>query len=99
VSYALTDPVILQRGRSRFRSIRGLGAACGPCTIAASSDCEICPDNAGPDFPECDGCVNGVRQSATSAVTQSFVFPIVAGVVTMLTVTWLSAKILRKKAA
>lgn len=81
------------------RSIRGLGDACGPCMISSGSSCEICPDNAGPDYPECDGCVNGVRQSTTSAVTHDFVFPIVAGVVTMLTVTWLSTKILRKKAA
>lgn len=82
-----------------LRGLQGLGDACGPCMIASGSSCEICPDNAGPDFPECNGCVNGVRQSTTDAIKSSLLFPIVGGVVTMLAVTWLSAKILRKKAA
>lgn len=77
---------------------RALGADCGPCTIAAGPDCEICPDGAGDDFPECSGCVNGVRATALSTAEQSLVFPIVAGVVTTLAVTWLSLKLLKKAA-
>lgn len=78
-----------------YVAVRGLGDACGPCTIAAGSDCEICPDDAGDDFPECSGCVNGVRTTAISAVEQSLLFPIIAGVATTLAVAWLSVKILR----
>ncbi len=77
---------------------RALGETCGPCTIASGSDCEICPDDAGDDFPECSGCVNGERASAISSVEQSLLFPIVAGVVTTLAVTYLSYKILHQKA-
>lgn len=80
-----------------YVSVRGLGDACGPCTIASGSDCEICPDGAGDDFPECSGCVNGVRASVMSTAEQSLLFPIVAGVVTTLAVTWLSFKILHQK--
>jgi len=82
-----------------YVQVRGLGEICGPCTIASGSDCEICPDDAGDDFPECAGCVNGVRPTAISAVEQSLLFPIVAGVVTTLAVAWLSVKIQRQKQA
>lgn len=74
----------------------GLGDACGPCMIQAGDTCEICPDNAGADYPECDGCVNGVRQSATSKFTDDLLFPVVAGVVTTLAVTYLSSEIFGK---
>lgn len=86
---------------SYARSIRGLGEACGPCMISSGDSCEICPDGVSADFPECAGCVNGVRQSAISEAEQSLIFPIVAGVVTTLTVAWLSTKLLGrgKKAA
>jgi bacterioferritin-associated ferredoxin len=86
---------------SYARSIRGLGADCGPCTIAAGDACEICPDGVSDDFPECAGCVNGMRQTVISAAEQSLIFPIVAGVVTTLAVAWLSTKLLGrgKKAA
>lgn len=83
---------------SYARTLRGLGADCGPCMIASGSDCEICPDGAGDDFPECAGCVNGVRASAISSAEQSLIFPIVAGVVTTLAVAWLSTKLLKKAA-
>ena len=75
----------------------GLGAECGPCMIASGGDCEICPDGAGNDFPECAGCVNGARASLVSSVEESLIFPIVAGVATTLVVAWLSVKILRQK--
>ena len=80
-----------------YVSVKGLGDTCGPCTIASGSDCEICPDDASSDFPECSGCVNGARVSSLSTAEQSLLFPIVAGVVTTLAVTWLSYKILRQK--
>jgi hypothetical protein len=83
---------------SYARSIRGLGADCGPCMISSGGDCEICPDGVSADFPECSGCVNGVRQSAISEAEQSLIFPIVAGVVTTLAVAWLSTKLLKKAA-
>ncbi len=82
---------------SYVRSLRSLGEACGPCRIASGSDCEICPDGAGADFPECSGCVNGERVSLVSAAEESLLFPIVAGVVTTLAVAWLSVKILHQK--
>lgn len=78
----------------RFR--RALGADCGPCYIQSGSDCEICPDDAGDDFPECSGCVNGVRASLVTAVAQSnIIAPVVVGVVTTLLGVWLTAKLLR----
>jgi hypothetical protein len=83
---------------SYARTMRGLGADCGPCTIASGGDCEICPDGASDDFPECAGCVNGMRQTAISAVEQSLLFPIVTGVLTTLAVVWLSHKMLKKSA-
>jgi hypothetical protein len=67
--------------------------------IASGSDCEICPDDAGSDFPECSGCVNGVRTSLVAEARQSLLFPIVAGVVTTLAVAWLSVKILHPNQA
>lgn len=79
---------------ARVRSLGALGADCGPCYIQSGSDCEICPDDAGDDFPECSGCVNGVRASLVSAAESSLVTPIVVGVVTTLLGVWLTARIL-----
>lgn len=84
---------------ARRPPMSGLGDACGPCMIASGSDCEICPDGAGDDYPECAGCVNGLRPTALSEAEQSLFFPIVAGVVTTLLVTYLSMKMLREKPA
>ncbi len=77
----------------------GLGDVCGPCTIASGGECEICPDDAGSDYPECAGCVNGVRASVLSEAEQSIFFPVVAGVVTTLLVAYLSTKILHQKSS
>jgi hypothetical protein len=66
--------------------------------IASGTDCEICPDGASSDFPECAGCVNGVRQSTAAAIKGSVFFPIAAGIATALTVAWLSTKLLKKSA-
>lgn len=52
----------------------GLGDVCPPCYINSGGDCEICPDGA-DDFPECAGCVNGVRASLVSAATSSIFAP------------------------
>ncbi len=72
-----------------------LGADCGPCSIQSGGDCEICPDDAGADFPECSGCVNGVRASLVSAAEGSIVTPIVVGVVTTLVGVWLTSRLMR----
>lgn len=77
---------------------RALGEICPPCYITSGSSCEICPDGA-DDFPECAGCINGVRASLVSDASQSILLPVVAGVMTTLLVAWLSAKILRHPAA
>lgn len=77
--------------------IAGLaGGACPDCYIASGGDCEICPDGA-DDFPECSGCVNGARETLKSAISDSLVFPVIAGVVTTLLVAYLSGKILHQK--
>lgn len=99
MSYAFVNQPIRRVDTSRHAPTSGLGEACGPCMIASGDACEICPDGASADFPECAGCINGVRQSAISEAEQSLLFPIVAGVVTTLLVTYLSVKILHGKAA
>lgn len=73
---------------------RALGDACGPCYIQSGPDCELCPDDAGPDFPECSGCVNGVRASLVTAAESSIILPVVAGVLTTLLGVWLTARLL-----
>lgn len=90
--------LMLKQAIRSGRFPESLGEACGPCMIASGGDCEICPDGAGDDFPECSGCVNGVRQSVISAAEESLIFPIVAGVVTTLAVAWLSTKLFKKAA-
>lgn len=76
-----------------------LGDACPTCYISAGSDCEICPDGAGADFPECAGCVNGVRATLVSAAEQSIFAPVVAGVLTALLVTYFSHRFLGDSAS
>ncbi len=95
MSYAYNQP-IPRVDTSRRAPMSGLGEACGPCMIASGSDCEICPDGAGDDFPECSGCVNGVRATLVSKAEESIVLPIVAGVVTTLIVTYFSSRFLGK---
>lgn len=77
------------------RARRPLGADCGPCYIQSGDDCEICPDGTGDDFPECSGCVNGVRASLVSAAESSVVTPVVVGVLTTLLGVWLTARLLK----
>lgn len=76
-----------------------LGEACGPCYIQSGGDCEICPDAAGADFPECAGCVNGVRASLITSAESSIILPVVAGVLTTLLGVWLTSRLLREDAA
>ena len=80
--------------------LAGLGAAsgCPECTISSGGECAICPDDASDDFPECAGCQNGVRQNLKSALSDSILVPVVAGVLTTLCVAYLSSKILRQPA-
>ena len=81
---------------ARVSTRRALGADCGPCTIQSGSDCEICPDDAGPDFPECNACMNGARSSLVSTVTQSnIVAPVVVGVITTLIGVWVTSRLMR----
>jgi hypothetical protein len=75
-----------------------LGDVCPTCYLNSGSECTLCPDGA-DDIPECAGCVNGVRASLVSAAGQSIFLPVVAGVLTTLTVAWLSARILHQPAA
>jgi len=97
MSYASVPSPVRPLAPSRFGpGLKGLGDACGPCMISYGGDCEICPDGAGDDFPECSGCVNGVRTSLVSEAKQSLWFPIVVGVVSTLAVTLLTYKILGK---
>jgi hypothetical protein len=76
-----------------------LGEACGPCFIQSGADCEICPDDANSDFPECAGCVNGVRASLVTAAESSIILPVVAGVLTTLLGVWLTSRLLHEDAA
>ncbi len=76
--------------------IADLGAICPECYVNSGGDCELCPDGA-DDFPECAGCVNGVRATLKSTLSDSLVFPVIAGVVTTLLVAYLSGKILHKE--
>lgn len=81
-----------------YAALRSLGEICPPCYITSGGSCELCPDGA-IDFPECAGCVNGVRASLVSEASQSILAPVVAGVLTTLLVAWLSAKILHRQAS
>ena len=82
-----------------YAPVRALGEVCGPCMIQSGSDCEICPDGASDDFPECAGCVNGLRPSVVSAAEQSILFPVVAGVLTTLIVAYLSVRLIHQKSS
>lgn len=96
---AVSEGAVLRRvDTSRRPPMSGLGDACGPCYINSGSDCEICPDGAGDDFPECAGCVNGVRASVISAAESSIFAPVVAGVLTALLVTYFSHRFLGQNA-
>ncbi len=67
-----------------------LGSACADCEIVVGSDCIPCPN--GSDFPECFGCVNGVRAERTD-VTKDVLVPVVVGVLTTLAVALIVNKL------
>lgn len=69
-----------------------LGSACSDCEIVVGSDCIPCPN--GSDFPECAGCVNGVRPEKTD-VTKDIVVPVVVGVVTTLVIALITTKLMK----
>jgi hypothetical protein len=71
-----------------------LGDACGDCQITVGDGCIPCPDNV--DFPECAGCVNGVR-APTTDVTHDLLVPVVIGVVTTLTIALITHHLLQQK--
>ncbi len=74
----------------------GLGTGCSECEIVVGGSCIPCPN--GVDFPECAGCVNGVRPEQTD-VTKDIVVPVVIGVITTLTIALITTKLLNAKAA
>ncbi len=70
-----------------------LGSACADCEIVVGSDCIPCPN--GSDFPECAGCVNGVRSERTD-VTKDVLVPVVVGVLTTLAVALIVNKLVKQ---
>jgi hypothetical protein len=69
-----------------------LGDACGDCILVVGSDCVPCPN--GSDFPECIGCINGVRPEK-SDITKDILLPVVIGIVSTLTVALITRKLMR----
>ncbi len=67
-----------------------LGDACGDCQIVVGTDCLPCPNSA--DFPECAGCVNGVRPVKTD-VARDVLVPVVIGVLTTLAAAFIVHKL------
>lgn len=71
---------------------RSLGASCSECEIVFGSACVPCPN--GVDFPECAGCVDGMRPEKTD-VTKDIMLPVVIGVITTLTIALITTKLLK----
>lgn len=69
-----------------------LGSACSDCEIVVGSDCIPCPNGSG--FPECAGCIDGVRPEKTD-VTKDIVVPVVVGVVTTLVIALITTKLMK----
>lgn len=70
-----------------------LGAACSDCEIVVGDACIPCPN--GLDFPECAGCIDGVRPERTD-VTKDIVIPVVIGVISTLTIALITTKLIGK---
>ena len=68
-----------------------LGGGCGDCEIVVGDGCLPCPH--GSDFPECAGCIDGMRAERTD-VAKDLVLPIVIGVATTLAITLIAKKIM-----
>ena len=69
-----------------------LGSACSDCEIVVGSDCIPCPN--GSDFPECAGCIDGMRPEKTD-VTKDIAIPIVVGVLTTLAIALITTKLMK----
>lgn len=67
-----------------------LGSACGDCEIVVGNGCLPCPS--GSDFPECAGCIDGVRPERTD-LTRDIMIPVVIGVATTLAVALIIKKL------
>lgn len=70
-----------------------LGSACSDCEIVVGDTCIPCPD--GTNFPECAGCVNGIRAEHAD-VTKDIVVPVVVGVLTTLTIALITSKLIKQ---
>jgi len=70
-----------------------LGDACGDCQIVVGDSCLPCPN--GDGFPECAGCVDGMRPVKTD-VTKDVLVPVVIGVFTTLAVALIAHKLLNE---
>lgn len=77
-----------------YHVLRGLGeGGCPPCAIQVSGQCMPCPD--GTDFPECQGCIDGMPPPKSSW-TDSIWGAVAIGVVTTLAVTVASTWVLKR---
>jgi len=70
-----------------------LGSACADCEIVVGDSCIPCPN--GTDFPECAGCIDGMRAERTD-VTKDVLVPVVVGVLTTLAVALIVNKLVRQ---
>lgn len=69
-----------------------LGTACSDCEIVVGSNCLPCPN--GTDFPECAGCVDGIRPERTD-FSKDIGVPIIVGVLTTLAIALITTKLLK----
>lgn len=68
-----------------------LGSPCGDCEITVGSGCLPCPS--GADFPECAGCIDGMRPER-SDLAKDLLVPIAIGVATTLAVALIAKKLM-----
>jgi len=69
-----------------------LGSACGECEIVVGDTCIPCPN--GADFPECVGCIDGMRPERAD-LGKDLLIPIVVGVATTLAVALIAKKLMQ----
>ncbi len=69
-----------------------LGDVCGDCMIVVGNGCLPCPD--GADFPECAGCIDGMRPERAD-LGRDLLIPIVVGVATTLEVALIAKKLMQ----
>lgn len=71
-----------------------LGDACGDCMIVVGDGCIPCPNGSG--FPECAGCIDGMRPERTD-ITKDVLVPVVVGVFTTLAVALIAQRLLKNQ--